>query len=143
MLLGEYQHTIDEKGRMAIPAKFRKSLASGVVVTKGSEECLYLYPVEEWTKLADKLSHLPITQADARAFSRLMLAGASHAEIDGQGRVLIPDYLRTYAGIGEKAVIIGLYNRAEIWEEEKWQRYRASIEEKGDEIAERLGGLSI
>ena len=143
MLLGEYQHTIDEKGRMAIPAKFRKSLASGVVVTKGSEECLYLYPVEEWTKLADKLSHLPITQADARAFSRLMLGGASHAEIDSQGRVLIPDYLRAYAGIGEKAVIVGLYNRAEIWEEEKWQRYRASIEEKGDEIAERLGGLSI
>ncbi len=142
MLLGEYQHTIDDKGRMAVPAKFRKSLSGGVVVTKGSEGCLYLFGVEEWTKLADKLSHQPITQADARAFSRLMLGGASHAEIDSQGRVLIPDYLRTYAGIGGKAVIVGLYNRAEIWEEEKWQRYRASVEEKGDEIAERLGGLS-
>lgn len=141
MLLGEYQHTIDDKGRMAIPAKFRKSLAGGVVVTKGSDGCLYLYPVEEWTKLADKLAHLSITQADARAFSRLMLGGASHAEIDSQGRVLIPDYLRTYAGIGGSAVIVGLYNRAEIWEEEKWQNYRRSVEEKGDEIAERLGGF--
>lgn len=142
MLLGEYQHTIDDKGRMAIPAKFRKSLSNGVVVTKGSEGCLYLYPVEEWTKLAEKLSHLPITQADARAFSRLMLAGASHADIDSQGRVLIPDYLRAYAGVLSKAVIIGLYNRAEIWDEEKWKSYRAGVEEKGDEIAERLGGLS-
>ena len=141
MLLGEYQHTIDEKGRMAVPAKFRKMLSGGVVVTKGSEECLDLYPVEEWTKLAEKLSRLPINQADARAFARLRLAGASHAEIDSQGRVLIPDYLRAYAGIGAKAVIVGLYNRAEIWEEEKWRRYRASIEAKGDEIAERLGEL--
>ena len=141
MLLGEYQHTIDEKGRMAIPAKFRKMLSGGVVVTKGSEECLDLYPVEEWTKLAEKLSRLPINQADARAFARLRLAGASHAEIDSQGRVLIPDYLRSFAGIGAKAVIVGLYNRAEIWEEEKWRRYRAAIEAKGDEIAERLGEL--
>ncbi len=142
MLLGEYQHTIDDKGRMAIPAKFRKSLSGGVVVTKGFDGCLYLYPVEEWTKLADKLAHLSITQADARAFSRLMLGGASHADIDSQGRVLVPDYLRTYAGIGGKAVIIGLYNRAEIWEEEKWQNYRRSVEERGDEIAERLGGFA-
>ena len=141
MLLGEYQHSIDDKGRMAIPAKFRKSLSGGVVVTKGSENCLYLYPLEEWTKVAEKLSRLPINQADLRAFSRLMLAGANHAEIDSQGRVLIPDYLRSYAGIKTKAVIVGLYNRAEIWDEEKWQNYRSAIEQKGDEIAERLGGL--
>ncbi len=142
MLLGEYQHTIDEKGRMAVPAKFRKSLAGGVVVTKGSENCLDLYPLEEWSKLAERISRLSINQADARAYSRLKLAGASHAEIDSQGRVLIPDYLRAYAGIGAKATIIGLYNRAEIWDEEKWRRYRSSIEAKGDEIAERLGELS-
>ena len=143
MLLGEYQHAVDDKGRLAIPAKFRKTLASGVVITKGSEGCLDLYPVEEWIKLAEKLAKLPINQADARAFSRLRLAGAAHAEIDSQGRVLIPDYLRSYAGIHAKAIIVGLYNRAEIWEEEKWRRYRAEIEEKGDAIAERLGGLGV
>ncbi|MDP3727097.1 MAG: division/cell wall cluster transcriptional repressor MraZ [bacterium] len=141
MLLGEYQHTIDEKGRMAVPSKFRKSFAAGVVVTKGTENCLDLYPVEEWTKLAEKLSQFSVNHADARAVVRLRLAGASHVELDGQGRVLIPDYLRAYAGIGVKATIIGLYNRAEIWDEEKWRRYRADVEAKGDEIAERLGEL--
>lgn len=142
MLLGEYQHTVDEKGRLAVPAKFRKSLSGGVVITKGSEGCLDLYPMEEWTKLAEKLSQLPINQADARAFSRLRLAGASHAELDAQGRILIPDYLRAYAGVGSRATIVGLYNRAEVWDEERWRKYRTGVEEKGDEIAERLGGLA-
>lgn len=141
MLLGEYQHAIDDKGRMAVPAKFRKTLSGGVVVTKGAEGCLFLFPIEEWTKLAEKLARSPINQADARAYARLTLAGAAHTEIDSQGRILIPDYLRAYAAIRGKAVIIGLYNRAEIWDEEKWNRYRAAIEAKGDEIAERLGGL--
>jgi len=141
MLLGEYQHSIDDKGRLAVPAKFRKSLAGGVVVTKGAEGCLYLYPLEEWTKFAEKLAKLPINRADSRAYSRLMLAGASNAEIDSQGRILIPDYLRNYAGIQIKAVIVGLYNRAEIWDEERWQQYRVKVEGEGDEISERLGEL--
>lgn len=143
MLLGEYQHSVDEKGRIAVPAKFRKILSKGVVVTKGPDACLYLYPPEEWGRLADKIAHLPLGQADSRAFSRVMLAGASPAEIDGQGRILIPDYLRAYAGIKAKAVIVGLYNRAEIWDEEKWKSYRAGVEAKTDEIAERLGELGI
>ncbi len=142
MLLGEYQHSIDDKGRLAVPAKFRKSLAGGVVVTKGAEGCLYLYPLEEWMKFAEKLAKLPINRADSRAYSRLMLAGASNAEIDSQGRILIPDYLRNYAGIQTKAVIVGLYNRAEIWDEERWQQYRVKVEGEGDEISERLGELS-
>lgn len=141
MLLGEYKHSVDEKGRMAVPAKFRKMLSGGTVVTKGAEGCLYLYPMEEWTKLADRLSRLPIDRADARAFARLMLAGAAHSEIDSQGRILIPEHLRHYAGITGRAVVVGLYNRAEIWEAERWQHYRAGIEAKGDEIAERLGGI--
>ena len=141
MLLGEYQHTMDGKGRLAIPAKFRKFLADGVVITRGLDNCLYLYPLGEWAKLADKLSKLPINQADSRAFSRLMLAGASHADIDSQGRILIPDYLRDYAGVRTKAVVIGLYNRVEIWDEERWQRYRGEVEKKSDEIGERLSGL--
>lgn len=142
MLLGEYQHSIDDKGRIAIPAKFRKTLAGGVVVTKGIDTCLYLYPLEEWGKLAEKLSHLPINQADSRAFSRMMLAGASHAEIDSQGRILLPDYLRGYARIKTKAIVVGLYNRAEIWDEEQWNAYKSDIEGKTEEIASRLGELS-
>lgn len=143
MLLGEYQHSIDDKGRMAVPAKFRKTLSGGVVLTKGGEGCLYLYPLDEWTKLAESISKLSINQADSRAYSRHMLGGASHSEIDSQGRVLIPDYLRDYAGIRAKAMVIGLYNRAEIWDEEKWRSYRANLESKSDEIAERLGGAGI
>ena len=143
MLLGEYQHSIDDKGRLAVPAKFRKFLAGGVVVTRGMDSCLYLYPMEEWTKLADKLAKLSINQANSRAFAHLLLAGASHAEIDSQGRILVPDYLRKFAGISERAVIVGLYTRAEIWDEAKWQQYRANVEEKGDEIAEKLGELGI
>lgn len=143
MLLGEYQHSIDEKGRMAVPAKFRKTLSGGVVVTKGLDACLHLYPMDEWTKFADKVSKLSINQADHRAFSRLMLAGASHAEIDSQGRILIPEYLRSFAGLKEKAVVVGLYSRAEIWDEEKWKSYRGKVEEKADEIAEGLGDLGI
>lgn len=142
MLLGEYQHSIDDKGRMAVPAKFRKTLAGGVVVTRGFDGCLYLYPIDEWAKLAEKLARLPINQPDARAYSRMMLAGAAHADIDSQGRILIPDYLRSYARIRSTAVIIGLYNRAEIWDEDSWQTYKSSVEGKTDEIAGRLGELS-
>lgn len=127
---------------MAIPAKFRKTLSGGVVVTKGLDSCLYLYPLDEWGKLAERLSKLPINQADSRAFSRMMLAGAAAAEIDSQGRILVPEYLRSYANIRGRAVIIGLYNRAEIWDEERWQQYRATVEEKTNEIAERLGELA-
>lgn len=143
MLLGEYQHSVDDKGRIAIPAKFRKTLARGVVVTRGMDTCLYLYPLEEWTQFAEKLSRLPINQSNSRAFARLMLAGASNADIDSQGRILIPDYLRQYAGIKSQAVIIGLYNRAEIWDEGCWQQYRTNMEQKTDEIAERLGELGV
>src|SRR3989338_4654821 len=143
MLLGEYQHSVDEKGRLAVPAKFRRVLAEGVVVTKGLDGCLYLYPLGECGTLAEKLSKLPINQTDSRAFSRMMLAGANHAEIDAQGRILIPESLRRYAGIAGRAVIVGLYNRAEIWDEGKWQRYRSDVEGRTDEIAERLGELGI
>lgn len=143
MLLGEFEHSVDEKGRIAIPAKFRKSLAGGVVVTRGPEACLSLYPLAEWDKLAEKVAKLPINQADARAFARLTLAGASHAEIDSQGRILIPDYLRQYAGIGGSAVVVGLHNRAEIWGAAQWQQYRRRVESQGDAIAERIGELGI
>ena len=124
MFIGEYRHTIDEKGRLAIPIKFRTDLAKGAVVTRGLDNCLFLYSIEEWQKLADKLSKLPISKANTRAFSRLMLAGAMDVELDKQGRVIVPDYLRKYAGMKKNVVVAGLYNRLEIWDEEDWEKYK-------------------
>lgn len=141
MFIGEYQHTIDEKGRLAVPAKFRKDLNKGAVITRGLDNCLFLYPMEEWTALADKLSKLPIGQANTRAFARLMLAGAMDADLDKQGRVIIPDYLRKFAKIGKKVVLAGLYNRIEVWDEGEWEKFKASTEKESSEIAERLGEI--
>ena len=119
MFVGEYRHTIDHKGRIAIPAKFRAKLAAGCVITRGLDYSLFIYTKEEWQKLAEKLSKLPLSQADARAFARLMFSGASDAEIDRQGRIVIPVYLREYAGLKADSVICGLYNRIELWDREK------------------------
>ncbi len=118
MFIGEYQHNLDEKGRLAVPAKFRQLLTKGAVVTKGLDNCLFVYTKTEWAKLAEKLAQLPISKANTRAFGRLMLAGAMELEIDKQGRVVLPDYLRKYAGLTKKTIVAGLYNRIEIWNEE-------------------------
>src|SRR3989338_10212712 len=141
MFIGEYQHTIDIKGRMAVPVKFRQQLAKGAVVTKGLDSCLFLYPKAEWQKLADKLAALPISQANPRAFARLMLAGAMEVDIDRQGRMLVPEYLRQYAGLKKKVIVAGLYNRLEIWDETAWHKYKTGTESKSADIAEALGGL--
>ena len=143
MFIGEYQHSIDPKGRLAVPAKFRQALSKGAVVTKGLDDCLFLFSKTEWQKLADKLAALPIAKANARAFARLMLAGAMEAEIDKQGRMLIPDYLRKYASMKKKVVITGLYNRLEIWDEIKWNKYKQGTETKSGDIAEALGELGV
>ncbi|MBI4135045.1 MAG: division/cell wall cluster transcriptional repressor MraZ [Candidatus Sungbacteria bacterium] len=139
--LGEYQHAIDEKGRVAIPVKFRKALKEKVVVTRGIDAHLYLYPIEEWTKLAEKIAQLPINQANSRAFSRHMLGGAVEMEIDGQGRILLPEYLRKHAEIKSQVVMVGLYDKIEIWSSERWGEYRIRTESNTEEIAEQLGSL--
>lgn len=105
MFIGEYKHTIDEKGRLAVPVKFRAQLSSGAVVTRGLDNCLFLYTEDEWKILAEKLASLPINKANTRAFSRLMLAGAMDVSMDKQGRVILPDYLRKYAGVGKNVVV--------------------------------------
>lgn len=128
---------------MAVPAKFRKRLQKGAVVTKGLDGCLVIYPQSDWEQLAKKLSGLPISQANTRAFSRLMLAGAMEVELDKQGRMMIPEYLRKYSSLGKKAVVAGLFNRLEIWEEGKWEKYRAGTESASNEIAEQLGELGV
>jgi|SRR3989344_1814399 len=143
MLLGEYKHSVDQKGRLAIPAKFRPRLSSGAIITRGLDRSLFLFDLAEWDILAKKLMALPLAQADSRAFVRLMLSGASNVEIDFQGRILIPDTLRSYASLEKSAVVTGLYNRIEIWSEEVWKVYKANTEKKSDEIAEKLGELGI
>ena len=124
MFIGEYNHNTDEKGRLAVPAKFRAKLQKGAVVTKGLDNCLFLYPKKEWEELAGKLSNLPISQKGARAFARMMLAGAFEVEIDKQGRVVLPQTLRDFAGIKKTTVVAGLYNRLEIWSKTSWETYR-------------------
>ncbi len=143
MFIGEYKYSIDAKGRVAIPSKFRANLVSGCVVTRGIDNCLFIYPRQEWEKLAQKLASLPISQSNSRAFSRLMLAGAMDLEIDKQGRVVLPKYLREYAGLKTKAIIAGLYNRLEVWDSQKWDRYKKQTESSSADIAEQLGELGV
>lgn len=143
MLLGEYKHNLDIKGRMAIPAKFREELSSGAIVTRGLDNCLFLFTPKAWDALVVKITSLPLSQANSRAFSRLMLAGAVDVEIDKQGRVLIPDYLRKYADLEKQVIIAGLVSRAEIWNDKRWEEYKKKTESASDEIAERLGEMGI
>ena len=143
MFIGEYHHTLDDKGRVSIPVKFRADLAQGAVVTRGLDRSLFLYTKAEWDRLAQKLAALPLGQADTGAFARLMLAGAMEAEIDASGRVVVPPYLRTYAGLTKNIVLTGLHNRVELWDEQTWDTYRTKTEADGDAIAERLGEYGV
>lgn len=143
MLLGEYKHNLDSKGRLAIPAKFRAKLNAGAIITRGLDHCLFVFGLKEWENLAQKLISLPLAQANSRAFARLMLAGAMDAKLDAQGRILVPDYLREYANLKKQAVVAGLYNRIEIWDSEDWKQYKTKTESASDEIAEKLSELGI
>jgi len=143
MFIGEYQHSIDTKKRLAVPSKFRGELGSKIVVTRGLDKCLFIYPMKVWEELAKKLGSLPVGEAGTRSFIRLMLAGATDVEIDKQGRILIPDYLKKYAGLKKNITVAGLYNRLEIWDEKKWNNYKSKTEKSADEIAEQLGKLGV
>ena len=139
MLLGEYHHSIDAKKRLSVPSKFRRELGGSIVLTRGLDHSLFLYPREEWQKIAEKLSELPAGQASTRGFVRLMLAGAQELDVDTLGRILIPDHLKTYAHMNAQVVIIGVYNRLEIWDEKLWEAYKKDAEKNADELAEKLG----
>jgi MraZ protein len=143
MLLGEYKHILDSKGRIAIPAKFREKISGGAILTRGLDRCLFVFSLQEWEILIQKLMTLPLAQANSRAFVRLMLSGASDVSLDNQGRILIPDYLREYAALKKQAVVTGLYNRIEIWDAEEWSKYKSRTESASDEIAEKLSELGI
>lgn len=143
MFIGEYTHSLDPKKRLALPARFRKELGEKVVITRGLDQCLFVYPLSVWEEIAGKLNALPLGQAATRSFVRLMLAGALEADIDKLGRVLLPDYLKRYAIIGQKVIVTGVFNRLEIWAHEKWEQYRMDVEQRTDELAERLGELGM
>jgi MraZ protein len=136
MFLGEFVHTIDEKGRLTIPAKFRADLASGLVVTRGIDRCLAIYPLEEWERLAERVSALPMTDRRARAFRRLVFASASDAVPDKQGRMLIPPRLRAYASLDGDAVVTGLDTYIEVWNPDAWASERERVEGDDADIEE-------
>lgn len=143
MLIGQYEHTIDNKKRMALPAKFRGELGDKVIITRGIEGCLAVYTETEWKILSDRLAALTISQAEARSFTRMILSGAMEVSLDKLGRILIPDYLKNYAGLKKSVVICGLSNRLEIWDSEKWEKYKKAAEKGVDEVVSKLGGLGI
>lgn len=141
MFIGEYTHSIDAKKRLSLPSKVRSELGGRIVVTRGLDQCLFVYPVKTWETLAEKLGSMPIGEAGTRSFVRLMLAGAVDTEVDSQGRILIPDYLREYAGLSKDVIIAGLWNRLEVWDESKWKHYKTEAESNSERIAEELGKM--
>lgn len=143
MFIGEYSYTIDHKKRLAIPSKFRKTLGKRIIVTKGIDTCLTIYPITEWEKLAKKLGSLPSSKMDARGFIRIMLAGAVDVGLDKLGRILIPDYLKKYAGLKKEVIILGLSNRIEVWDEKTWKDYKQKTEKDVGDIASRLEELGV
>jgi MraZ protein len=143
MLIGEYKHNLDAKKRLAVPAKLRKELGQGAILTRGLDNCLFLYPLHEWEKLTTKLGELSVGQSETRSFIRLLLSGATEVEFDALGRILIPDYLKEYGGLEQRTVIVGVYNRLEIWQEDRWLQYKTEAERNTDMIAEKLGELGL
>lgn len=139
MFIGEYLHTLDTKNRVSLPAKFRKELGRAVVITRGLDHCLFVYPKKAWAKeAASRAVHAGGTAA-ARGLARLFLAGAMEAEVDSAGRILIPDHLKSFAGLNSKTVFAGVASRIEVWDEDTWKKYTAEIERDADAFAEKLG----
>ncbi len=136
--MGEYQHTLDTKGRLIIPARFREGLGDRFVITKGLDSCLFVYPMQEWMVLEQKMKSLPFTRADARAFVRFFFSGAGECEVDKQGRILIPVNLRNYAGLGKDVVVLGVSSRVEIWAREEWDKYNCDAGQTYEELAEKI-----
>ncbi len=143
MLIGEYTHTIDEKGRISLPVKFRKEMGKKVVITRGLDKCLFIFTIKEWMILSKELSSSPWLKSDTRAFNRRIFGGATEIDVDAVGRMLLPEFLKMEANLvgKDKAVLVGVDNRVEIWEEKMWSQYREITEKKADEIAEKLGNV--
>ena len=138
MLIGEYKHTIDSKRRLSLPAKMRKVLSTSVIVARGLEGCVFVYPMHEWEQMTKAISSNPTLKKDERDLSRFMYTGADNVDIDSLGRVLLPEHLCTYAGLAEQVVLVGVQNRIEIWDEKKWEIYRATLEQNPEQLVERI-----
>ena len=143
MLIGEYVHSLDPKRRLSLPSKFRKELGRKAVVTRGLDNCLFVYSLKEWEKISERLGDLSIGQSDTRGFNRFMLSGAVLVEVDSAGRILIPDFLKEFARLRNRVVIAGIHNRMEIWNERSWNEYKRRIEKQADQMAEKLGELGV
>lgn len=138
MFIGEYRYTIDEKGRLAIPAKFRSRLGETAIITRGLDTCLFLYSAQEWQRLVDELNSLPLAQANARAYSRFFLSGAFEVTFDKLGRCIVPQPLRHYAKVNKEVSVIGVSSRIEVWDSQAWQNYKQKAETDSGMIAEGL-----
>lgn len=141
MLIGEYIHTLDPKKRLSLPSKWRAELGKSLIVTRGLDNCLFVYTLNSWQTLTEKVSSLPLGQADTRGFNRFFLSGAVEVEVDKAGRILVPDFLKDFAKLKGKVVLAGLHDRVEIWDEKKWNDYKKKIEEQADKLAEKLGSV--
>ncbi len=139
MFIGEYRHTLDAKNRISLPAKFRKELGRSVIVTRGLDHCLFVYPKSAWKNQAENVARHSMGSSAGRGLARLMLAGAGETGVDSAGRVLVPDYLRAFASLGTKVVVAGVNDRVELWNEEAWQKYTKDIERDADNFAEKIG----
>jgi MraZ protein len=143
MFLGEYNHTIDDKKRLSLPKGFKKELGKSAVLTRGLDNCLFLYTKKDWEKTAEKLKELSFTQADTRGFNRFMFSGAAEVSIDSAGRILVPETLKRFAGLKSKVVLAGVSDRVEIWDEKAWAEYTRRIEKQADAMAEKLGEVGV
>lgn len=141
MFIGEYEHNLDEKNRISLPKAFRGSFGKKLVMTRGLDNCLFAYPKGSWEKVAAKLQELSFAQADTRGFNRFILSGASEVEVDGAGRVLIPEHQRVFAGLKKKVVFAGVSDRVELWDLDRWTTYKAKIEKDAERMAEKLGEI--
>lgn len=138
MFIGEYVHTVDDKKRISLPSKFRKGVGKNIVVTRGLDNCLFIYTTAEWKKIAEELGS-GWTRSDQRGIHRFIYGGAQEVSVDSVGRILIPDYLKRFAGLKNKVVFAGVHNRIEVWNDQKWSQYKQTMEKRAEELSEKLG----
>ena len=143
MLIGEYTHTLDPKKRLSLPSKWRKELGKSLVLTRGLDNCLFVYPLPAWKSITQKVGQLPLGQADTRSFNRFFLSGAVEVEVDKNGRILVPDFLKEFAKLDTKVTLAGIHDRVEIWDEKVWNTYKKKIEQQADSLAEKLGEIGV
>jgi MraZ protein len=143
MFIGQYEHKLEERGRISIPKRFRSELSEGGVLTRGLDGCLFLFSRKRWQEFIERLAQIPLTKAEARGFSRFLTYGAVEVELDSQGRILLPEFLRNFAGIKKEVILAGAIGRIEIWDKENFNAYQEKIEKEGEKIAERLNELGI